>query len=159
MDFWRKIRPYIIFAVITLGLGGGIALLTRNAMQDYMNVNQPALSPSPKVFPIVWSILYTVMALSAARIWRSRCPERGDALLLYWLQLAVNLVWPILYFTFGAYLLAFFWLILLLVLVVAMAIEFYRCVPWTGLAQIPYILWLVFAGYLNLSIYLLNRVP
>ena len=118
---------------------------------------QPPLSPPPWLFPIVWSILFTLMGISAARVFMSGCTGRSDALFVYVVQLIVNFLWTVFYFTFQALLLSFLWLIFLLLLVILMAVRFERCAPGAGKLQIPYTLWLCFAGYLNLATWLLNR--
>ena len=90
-------------------------------------------------------------------VWKSDAPERSDALTVYGTQLAVNFLWSIFYFNFNARLLAFFWLIFLLLLVILMTAKFAKISATAAKLQIPYILWLLFAGYLNLATYLLNR--
>ena len=80
-----------------------------------------------------------------------------DALFVYWAQLFVNFWWSILFFAWGLRLIAFFWLILLLALAAVMAFQFGKIRPIAGKLNIPYLLWLVFAGVLNISVYILNK--
>lgn len=153
----KKYAPYLISILIALAVGGLSALLTQDKMEEYSQLNQPPLSPPDAVFPIVWTILYVLMGISAALVWKSDCEGRSDGLLLYGVQLAINFMWTIFYFNFGARLLAFFWLLFLLLLVLLMTSKFSSCSKTAARLQIPYILWLIFAAYLNLATYLLNR--
>ncbi|MBE7043676.1 MAG: tryptophan-rich sensory protein [Ruminococcaceae bacterium] len=126
-------------------------------MEQFAQLNQPPLSPPGWLFPVVWTILYTLMGISSYLIQQSDSPDKNTALRLYGIQLAVNFFWPILFFRFQAYLLSFFWILLLWVLIIVMIVQFYKIKPIAGLLQIPYLLWVTFATYLNLAIYLLNR--
>ncbi len=118
---------------------------------------QPPLSPPSWLFPVVWGILFTLMGISAARVFLSGCNGRSDALFIYGTQLVVNFLWTVFYFSFCALLLSFFWLIFLILLVVLMIVRFERCEKGTGKLQIPYLLWLGFAAYLNFATWFLNR--
>ena len=153
----KKYAPYLISILIALSVGGLSAILTRSKMEDYNQLIQPPLSPPSWLFPVVWSILFILMGISAALVWKSSCEERSEGLVIYAVQLAVNFLWTIFYFNFGARLLAFFWLLFLLLLVLLMTSKFSACHKTAGRLQIPYILWLIFAAYLNLATYLLNR--
>ena len=152
----KKILTYVISIAAALAVGGISALVNAGKMNDPTLI-QPPLSPPAWLFPIVWSILFTLMGISAARVWMSTCSERSDALFIYAVQLVVNFLWTVFYFTFQALLLSFLWLVFLLLLVVLMIVRFERCSPGAGKLQIPYALWLAFAGYLNLATWLLNR--
>ena len=153
----KKWLPYIISIAIALGVGGLGAVLTMNSMDIYATLNQPALSPPGFLFPIVWTILYTLMGISAAIIYKSDDPERTQALKIYAFQLIVNFLWTIIFFNLRQFLFAFIWLVLLDVLVVIMISKFHKISPLAAWLQIPYLLWILFATYLNLGIYLLNR--
>ena len=111
----------------------------------------------PASRPVVWSILFILMGISAYLIYMEGGEKRRGALIIYGVQLAANFVWPILFFQMQAFLLSFIWLALLWLLVLIMIIAFYRIKPLAAYLQIPYLVWLTFAGYLNLAIYLLNR--
>ena len=154
---WQKIRPFVVSIALALGVGLLSAFFSRNTMVVYQSLVKPELAPPPIVFPIVWTILYILMGISAALVYQSEAQERDRALVLYGAQLIVNFFWSILFFGAQARLLAFFWLLLLVWLVVSMVVEFWRSNRVAGILQIPYLVWLFFAGYLNLSIYLLNR--
>ncbi len=146
----KKYKPYIIQVLIPLLVGALAAFLTRDSMSVYDEVIKPPLAPPPILFPIVWSILYTLMGVSAALVYK----DEGSVPLIYWLQLFVNFLWPIIFFNMEAFLFAFIWIVLLLVLVVLMVIEFYRINKLAGLLQIPYLLWTAFATYLTLFIWI-----
>jgi len=149
----------IFFLVITLGVGAVSAIFNNNSMDNYKNYNRPILSPPGWLFPIVWSILFVLMAISAYIIYTSDATkkEKTDALFLYFLQLVINFFWTIIFFTFDQVLLGFLWIILLWIVVIFMMVAFFKIKPIAAYLQIPYILWLSFAAYLNLGIYVLNK--
>jgi len=148
-------KKLIISILIPLGLGTIIGLLT-NSANNYVGMVRPNFAPPGIVFPIVWTILYTLMGISSYIISESNDDAKDKALSIYYLQLVVNLLWSFFFFTFKLYLFSFLWILLLIFLVIVMIKRFYEISKVSGLIQIPYLLWLVFAGVLNLSIYLLN---
>ena len=157
---WKKIKPYVISILIALAVGGLSAWLTSDSMEIYGSINQPALAPPAWLFPVVWGILFVLMGISAALVYtdKNATPkEKASALKVYGLQLAVNFFWSLIFFNLRNWLFAFIWLILLWVLIIIMIVKFYRIRPIAGLLQLPYLLWVTFAGYLNLMIYLLNK--
>lgn len=152
----KTIWTYVISIAIALAVGGISAAVNAGKFNDPTLV-QPPLSPPQWVFPIVWTILFTLMGNSAAKVYLSDAPGKSDALFIHGVQLVVNFLWTVFYFSFEALLLSFFWLLFLLLLVILMAIRFERIHPGAGKLQIPYILWLCFAAYLNFGTWLLNR--
>lgn len=156
-----KINKLLLIKSIAIPIimGAIAGLLTHNAMQDFEALNQPSLSPPGWLFPIVWTILYILMGISAYMIKVADAPEEDidDALTLYRYQLIVNFLWPVFFFNFGWHLLAFIWLILLWVLVVMMIKMFYKISKPAAYLNIPYLLWLTFAAYLNFGVWWLNR--
>ncbi len=154
----KKLKPYIISVIIALAVGGLSALLTKNNMSIFEKINMPPLSPPSFVFPIVWAVLYILMGISSAIIYKNGTDreEVQSALKVYALQLAVNFFWSLIFFNMQAYLFAFIWLVLLWVLVIVMIVKFKKISPAAAWLQIPYLLWITFAGYLSLMIYLLN---
>jgi tryptophan-rich sensory protein len=154
---WKKICHYVISILIALAVGVASAFATYGKMEEYAKLNLPPLSPPGWLFPIVWTVLFILMGISAAIVWKSGSTERGDALFIYGTQLIVNFMWSIFYFDFNARLLAFFWLLFLLMLVILMTVRFNKISTAAAKLQIPYIVWLVFAGYLNLATYILNK--
>lgn len=156
----NKARPYIISILISLGTGILSALLTRQNINIYEEINTPSISPPSIVFPIVWAILYILMGVSATLVYNSKetlPDERTKALSTYGISLVVNFLWSIIFFNMRSYLFAFIWLILLLILVIKTIIEYKFINKTAAYLQIPYLLWIIFAGYLSFSIYLLNR--
>ncbi len=157
---FAKIKPFIISVIIALAVGGLSALLTSGNMDIYSEIIRPPLSPPSVLFPIVWTILYILMGIGAAMIWNERenkMAESNRALIVYAVNLVLNFFWSIIFFNMQAYLLAFIWLVLLWIVILIMTVSFYRIKPIAGILQIPYLLWVTFAGYLNLAIYILNR--
>lgn len=143
--------------IAALAVGVLSSLISGGKMDEYNRLIQPPLSPPSWVFIVVWTILFILMGISAAMIYLSTSNDKSDALFIYGAQLTVNLLWTVFYFSFGARLLAFFWLLFLLALVLMMVKRFYGISESAGKLQIPYVVWLLFAGYLNLATYLLNR--
>lgn len=154
--FKKKVLPIIIAIAIPLIVGGLAGLLTMNSMGFYETINKPPLAPPGFLFPIVWGLLYTLMGVSSYLVWKEKTAESRMALYIYAFQLILNFVWPLLFFNGRLFLFSFVWLIILLITVIYMTIKFYNVNKLAGILQIPYILWLTFASYLNLAIFLLN---
>ena len=152
-------KVYAVWIAIAEALGVLSGLLSRDGMRIYsQTVIQPALAPPMWVFPVVWSILFALMGISAAIIWLS--PEsdlRSKGLNLFAAQLAVNFFWSLIFFNLQAFGFALIWLVLLWALVAWMVWTFYQVKPLAAWLQIPYLLWLTFAGYLSFSVWMLNR--
>lgn len=151
---WKKL---LLNLAIPLGVGG-LASLLSNGMDTYSTLKQPPLSPPGWIFPIVWTVLYLLMGYASYRIATSDVPvnHRKNALTFYGIQLFLNFLWPIVFFRLQWYWAAF---VLLLVLWVFIYITMYRFETIDETAEnllIPYLLWVTFAGYLNLGVALLN---
>lgn len=156
---WQKQKTYIVGIAIPLAVGGIAAFLTRSNMSIYEKINQPALSPPGFLFPIVWTILYVLMGISSVRIYfKSKQAEHftSFALYSYAKQLLLNFLWSIIFFNLQHFLFAFIWLIFLWFSILKMILIFDRIDKCAAYLQIPYLIWVTFAGYLNLAIYLLN---
>ena len=156
---WKKIKPYVISVLIALAVGGLSALITRGNMDIYDQIVKPKLAPPGFIFPIVWTVLFILMGISSAIVYVKAKDARTiqkTGLGVYTLQLIVNFFWSVIFFNFQAFLFSFLWLILLWILIVIMIIRFYKISPLAAYLQIPYLIWVTFAGYLNLMIYLLN---
>ena len=153
---WKLLIKCIAIPLIVGTVAG---LLSRNAMMDFEALNKPPLSPPAWLFPVVWTILYTLMGISSYLIKISGADEKdiSDALGIYFYQLIVNFLWPIFFFNFQWYLFAFIWLILLWILVIHMIKRFDSISKTAAYLNIPYLLWLTFAAYLNFAIWWLNR--
>lgn len=152
----KKLKALIISIAISLGVGALAGALTRNSVDLYNQLILPKLSPPSSVFPIVWTVLYILMGISAYLIYVSNSPYKKKALKLYVIQLVLNFLWSIVFFNGQMYLLAFVILLLLLFIIFRLIVVSYKINPTAAYLLIPYFLWVAFAGYLNLSIYLLN---
>lgn len=151
----NKIIKLVIFIIIPLGLGSLVGYLSGSAT-NYNAFIKPIFAPPGIVFPIVWTILYSLMGVSAYIISETKTLDKNNVLKTYYIQLIINLLWSFIFFTFKLYLLSTLWIILLIIFVVKMIIEFYTIKKVAGLLQLPYLLWLIFALVLNITIYILN---
>jgi len=154
-----RIKPLLFWVLGTLAVGALSGFISMGAMEDFERLVQPPLSPPGWLFPVVWSILYLLMGISAYLIWVAPCStgERNGAIFVYCMQLAVNFFWSLIFFNAGAYLPALIWLILLIVLVAVMLVRFRRISRPATYLNIPYFIWLLFAAYLNAGVWVLNR--
>lgn len=150
-----KVKIYAKSILIPLVLGGIVGILISSSI-DYDSVQKPFLSPPSMVFPIIWTILYILMGISKG-ILESKSLVDNNINIIYYVQLFVNLLWPVAFFVLKWRLFAFIWICLLAVLVLYMIIKFYEKNKLSGLLQIPYFIWTVFATYLNLFVYILNK--
>ena len=143
---------------IPLLVGIVAAIISGGGMEVFESVNKPPLSPPAWLFPVVWTILYTLMGISSYLILTSGAKEEQvqKAMNVYGYQLAVNFLWPTFFFNFRWYLFSFVWLLLLWILVLVMILRFWRIDKRAAYLNIPYLVWLTFAGYLNLGIAILN---
>lgn len=149
-----KFKVFLKSILIPVIIGGIVGLIISGSI-DYNSLQKPVLSPPSILFPIVWTILYILMGISYG-ILKSNNLTDSKINLIYYLQLFVNAMWSIIFFTLKFRLFAFIWIIILDILVIIMIIKFYNKNKLSGLLQRPYLLWILFASYLNLSIYLLN---
>ena len=155
----KKQTKTILLSILLAETAGALSgWLTRDGMKVFTDtIAQPPLSPPPLLFPIVWSLLYALMGYGSARIWlSSSSPTRSKALNLYAIQLVFNFFWSLIFFNAQAFGFSFFWLLILWGLVLLMALAFRRIDPLAANLQIPYLLWLTFAAYLNLGVWYLN---
>ena len=146
-----------ILAVEAVGILSG--LLSREGTRQYSElVEKPVLSPPAIVFPIVWTILYALMGVGAARVDAHPVgKDRSRALNVFVIQLIVNFFWSLFFFNARAYGFALLWLLLLWVLIIAMILLFWKVDRPAALLQIPYLIWVTFAAYLNYGVWRLNR--
>lgn len=149
----KKLLGYLaatfLFGIIGALLGGG-------AGQIYSSINKPPLSPPSIVFPIVWSILYLLMGIGAYFLSNERNYKTSDLLKLYWSQLVLNALWPLFFWRVKAYYFAAIIIVAILVLVLWLTIKAYKINKLTAFMFIPYIIWLLFALYLNIGVAVLN---
>ena len=149
-------KKLILIILGTFLIGSFFSFFIPNSRGFYSTLEKPPLSPPGILFPIVWSILYILMGISLYIVSESET-RKEENYLIYIIQLVVNSLWTLLFFGLNLQLLSFLWILLLIVLVVVMIISFYQTNKLAGLLQIPYLIWLLFAAYLNLGIYILNR--
>lgn len=154
LSFWQKNKSLILSIALPLGVGVVAGLLTMGAMEDFAALDQPPLSPPGWLFPVVWTILYILMGVSAWRI--KNIDRQARPLALYRLSLVFNFFWPIFFFVCQMWLLALVWLVILWILVLIYTAGYFRMDRRAGWLQIPYILWCAFAIYLNFGVLLLN---
>lgn len=154
MDTQNK-SSLAIAILIPIAVGAFSALFSGN-MSVYATLNKPSLAPPGIVFPVVWIILYVLMGISSYIVWESDSPDKQNALRIYALQLFFNFFWSIFFFRFDLYLFSFFWLLAMIILILLMIYKFYKIKPLAAYLQIPYLIWCLFAAYLNFMIYCLN---
>lgn len=148
-------KTLFISILIPVFLGSFVGFLTA-PYNNYNDFVQPAFAPPAIVFPIVWTILYTLMGISSYIIVKSDDSNKNEALFIYGIQLVINLFWSIWFFVFQFYFLSFIWILLLIGFVVVMIRKFYDISKISAYLQIPYLVWLIFASVLNFSIWILN---
>ena len=151
----RNKSALIISILIPLTVGTMSALFSGN-MSSYSILNKPAFSPPGFIFPVVWTILYILMGASSYIVYFSNSSNKSKALLLYCIQLFFNFCWSIIFFGLDLFLFAFIWLIALIFILIIMIRQFLIVNPLSAYLQIPYLIWCIFAAYLNFSIFLLN---
>lgn len=157
-EFFKKIDfKYILkIIILTILIGSLFSVFIMTNMSTYEMLDKPINVP-PIVFGIVWTILYILMSIAYYIISKSNNIDKKNALLLYWIQLGVNSVWTLIFFGLNAYLFAFIWLVLLIILVCVMIAKFFNINKISAYILIPYLIWILFAAYLNYGIYYLNK--
>lgn len=151
----EKVKTYIKSILIPIIVGGLVGWIISPSI-DYGSLNQPPLAPPSSVFPIVWSILYILMGVSYG-ILKTNDLVDDEINKIYYLQLFVNALWSIFFFMLKWRLFAGIWIIFLAILVAIMIYRFYEKNKTAGLLQVPYLLWVLFATYLNFGVWFLNR--
>ena len=151
----NKTLEFIKSILILVVLGGIVGIIISNFM-DYDIINKPLLSPPAIVFPIIWTILYILMGISYGIL---KANDLADEKVnsVYFTQLLTNITWPIVFFAFKWRFIAIIWIIVLLILIIYMTAIFYKKNKLAGLLQIPYIIWTIFATYLTIGVYVLNK--
>ena len=151
-------KPYVLWILLAEAVGALSGWLTREGTQLFSEtVAKPPLTPPSLVFPIVWGILYALMGIGAARVSLTEPSEdRSRGLNLFVAQLIVNFFWSLIFFNAQAYGFAFFWLLLLRGLVLWMTLTFRKVDTIAAWLQVPYLLWLPVAAYLNFGVWRLN---
>ncbi len=154
----KKVKTYLISCAISLGVGALSALLTGGQMDLYSQINVPPLSPPSILFPIVWTALFLLMGISAARIALSETSavKKENALTIYAVSLALNFTWSILFFNYRAFWVSVAVILALWTSVLVTVLRYYRIDKVAAFLQIPYLLWVTFATYLDIAIAILN---
>lgn len=149
---WKKL---LVCIAIPLAVGALASALSGGMGESYFSYIKPPLSPPGWLFPVVWTVLYVLMGYASYLV--AQAPgENRKALVLYGIQLAMNFLWPILFFRFEMVGAALVLLMVLWVTVLLTIRAFSQVSEQAGDLLIPYILWLSFALYLNFGIFLLN---
>ena len=152
---WKKL---LVCIAIPLAVGGLSALFTAGNMKLFEEINKPPLSPPGWLFPVVWTILYVLMGIALYLVVMTRTREnKMPAYISFGVQLFFNFFWSIIFFNAQAYLFAFIWLLLLWVAIVLNIYFFNKINSTSAKLLIPYIVWVTFAGYLNLGVFILNK--
>lgn len=153
-----KWKTLILCILVPLAVGAIAAYISKDSIAIFENLVKPPLSPPGNIFPIVWTILYVLMGIASYIILASSASqdEINKAMRLYSLQLFFNFFWTFLFFNLQLYTLSFLWLLVLWVLILLTILSFSRISKTAAYLLIPYLLWVSFAGYLNLGIALLN---
>lgn len=157
MSFFQKtvdLKRLILYIGAPLVGAGLSALIARPSFDDLV---QPPLTPPSWAFPVVWTVLYLLMGYAAYRVSMNPDGDKSGALRVWWIQLAVNLLWPVAFFALEWRLFAFFWLLFLIALIGRTIMRFYPLDRIAAYCLFPYLAWCAFASYLNLAFYLLNR--
>ena len=150
-----NIKELLFYIIITLIIGGIPSLFIKTS-EVYGKLNKPPLSPPGIIFPFVWGTLFILMAISIYRVMKSDSDKKSEARLIYFIQLIINAFWTPIFFGLNQYFLAFLWILMLILLVVTMLILFYKIDKVSAYLNIPYLIWLLFACYLNFGIFILN---
>lgn len=153
-----NLKKFLISIAIPIAVGLLAGFITKDAVDTYTIIEQPPLSPPSSVFPIVWTILYFMMGLALYGIANSRVPQeqKSFAYTIFGLQLLFNFIWPILFFNFGLYTFSAIWLGIMIVLIALCTYVFWKINKLSGYFMIPYLLWCIFALYLNIGVSILN---
>ena len=154
----RPWKTYLLWILLAEGVGALSGWLTRDGTRLYTQlIVQPPLSPPAPVFPVVWVLLFALMGIGAARVRLAPpSPARTQGLALFWIQLAFNFCWSLIFFNWQAFGFALAWLAVLWVLIAGMILLFRQADRTAALLQIPYLLWVTFAAYLNFGVWMLN---
>lgn len=149
----------IAFYVISAELVGGISALITGTFSDFfLNNQKPPLLPPAWLFPVVWVILYALMGYSAYLISSANVPayRKNKALAVYFLQLIFNFSWSIVFFRFQLLWGGAAVIIILLLLIAVMIAVFHKIDKKAALINLPYLMWVAFATYLNVATAVIN---
>ena len=154
----KHIGTYVLWILFAEAVGALSGWLTKDGAEIYsQSIAQPPLSPPAIVFPIVWGILFALMGIGAAIIYLAPpSSARSRSLLIFLIQLFFNFFWSIIFFNLQAFGFALIWLLILWAMIIWMIVSYSKVAPLAAWLQVPYLLWVTFAAYLNLGVWLLN---
>lgn len=154
----RDIFGLVLFIIVCLLVSGIGGLITATSVGSwYLSIEKPPFNPPNWVFAPVWTTLYVFMAIAGWRVWRRvDDARRHQALIVFAVQLGLNLAWSFLFFGLKRIDLAVGEIAVLLVSIVITTILFWKIDRWAGALFVPYVLWVSFAMLLNGSLWLLN---
>lgn len=152
---WKTLISAVIIPLLT---GTISALISKDGMKNFENINQPPYSPPQWLFPVAWTILYVLMGIASYIVFTSNCDieHKRNALIFYGIQLFFNFLWSPVFFGAKLYLFAFIWLLVMWVLIIITMLKFFKIDKTAGLLMLPYLLWVTFAAYLNFGVFMLN---
>ena len=155
---WKQLKPYAVGIAGVEAVGLFASVISRQGIEEFNTVAaQPTLTPPQWVFPVVWTVLYALMGVSAVRIWQAPpSKERSGGLNLFVVQLILNFFWTLIFFNAKAYGLAAVWIVILWTAVLAMILRFRKVDMTAAWLQVPYLIWLTFATYLTFGVWALN---
>ena len=148
----KKIFKFMLYVFSPLILGAIVGFLVD--MDGFKTIQKPIFSPPGWLFPIVWSILYLLMGIGYHVAKNNGLSKEGER--YYLIQLALNLLWSFIFFSFKWYFISAIWIIILLYFVYKMFISFKETKKVAGYMQLPYMLWLLIALYLAIGVTILN---
>lgn len=151
-----KLKKLLLYVAVTFAFGVIGTLLGGGIGQIYTSLNKPPLSPPGIVFPIVWSILYLLMGIAAYFLSNEKSSEISGLLKVYWIQLVLNAIWPLIFWRFKAFVLGAIIIVAILGMVMWVTFCAFKINKLSGILLVPYIIWLLFALYLNIGIAFLN---
>lgn len=149
----RTLLPSLLLPII---VGAAGAIVTASGMEAYKLLNKPPLVPPGWVFSVVWTVLYIIMGYSAYLVKSSKCYDKQSAMQVYYIQLALNFIWVLVFFRFGLLWLSAIILLLLTAAVIFTMLRFLECDTFAGRLLIPYVIWCLFALYLNVATAIIN---
>lgn len=161
---WKKYKGYLpsllVSLAIPLAVGILSALITKGNMSIYNEIKKPPLSPPAMLFPIAWSILYILMGISSFLVCKNKNERNGEAVKLaltyYAISLSLNFLWSILFFNLRVFAIAVACILMLLFFIIKTVISYFKVSPTAAYLQMPYIVWVAFATYLNIAISIIN---
>lgn len=153
----KKVLKYLFYLFLPLVIGLVSSSFTSNASGFYNSLKQPPLAPPGYLFGIVWTILFILMGISFLLLkLKTEGYDISNTEFWYYLQLIINFFWSFFFFKNQELTFSFIWLVFLFITVIITYRKFYKLYRPSAYLLIPYILWIIFAGYLNLSVAILN---